>query len=117
MNVKISYKHLEHSPALDLKINEKSERITKYLHGSYHVDWVCWTDENEHWAELKVHSDQGDFFAKASTDSMYKTLDKVIHKIERQLDKEKDQRNKIHNKPGAKVYTDSEVVTEVEEEF
>ena len=104
MKVKISCKHLEHSPWLDMKIQEKSERISKYLNGNVSVDWVCWTDEGSHWAEVKVHNGHEDFFAKASTESMYKTLDKVIHKLERQLEKQKDQRNRMHNQTGVKKF-------------
>jgi ribosome-associated translation inhibitor RaiA len=42
-------------------------------------------------------------FAKGSADSLYKTLDKVVERAERQLEKHKDQQNRIHRKSGAVV--------------
>lgn len=114
MKVKISYKHLEHSPAIDERIFEKCEHISKYLNVNDPVDWVCWADEGHHWAEVKIHNSHGDFFAKASSESMYKTLDVVIHKLERQLQKEKDQRNKMHNRAGVKKLEPAELAEEMD---
>lgn len=100
MKLKISFKHLEHTPALDQRIKEKSERLEKYFQGNVQVQWVCWVHESEHWAEIKVHGPKCDFFAKAQSDNMYKSLDLVIDKIERQVEKQKDvRRNKIHQAP------------------
>ncbi len=100
MKLKISFKHLDHTPALDQRIHEKSEKFEKYFQGNTNVQWFCWVHNNEHWAEIKVHGPKFDFFAKASADNMYKSLDLVVEKIERQLEKQKDQkRNKLHSKP------------------
>lgn len=100
MKLKISFKHLDHTPALDERIREKSEKFEKYFQGNTNVQWFCWVHNNEHWAEIKVHGPKFDFFAKASADNMYKSLDLVVEKMERQLEKQKDQkRNKLHSKP------------------
>ena len=98
MKLKISFKHLEHTPALDERIKEKSEKFEKYFQGNVTVQWVCWVEDNKHWAEIKVHGPKFDFFAKASSDNLYKCLDLVCEKIERQFEKQKDQkRNKMHS--------------------
>lgn len=98
MKLKISFKHLKHTPALDERIKEKTERLEKYFQGNINVHWVCWVHEDEHWAEIKVHGPRFDFFAKASTDNMYKSLDLAIDKIERQFEKQKDmKKNKLHH--------------------
>ncbi len=100
MKLKISFKHLDHTPALDERIREKSEKLEKYFNGDIHVQWVCWVHENQHWADIKVHGPKFDFFAKASSDNMYKSLDIVIEKIERQVEKQKDHwKNKLHTDP------------------
>lgn len=97
MKLKISFKHLEHTPALDERIREKSEKFEKYFQGSTNVQWFCWVHNNEHWAEIKVNGPKFTFFAKASADNMYKSLDLVVEKMERQIDKQKEQmRNKLH---------------------
>lgn len=100
MKLKISFKHLEHTPALDQRIHEKSEKFEKYFQGNTTVTWTCWVQDNFHWAEIKVHGPKFDFFAKASADNLYKCLDIVCDKMERQLEKQKDQkRNKMHSHP------------------
>jgi|GEM_PF-269678 len=97
MKLKISFKHLKHTPALDERIKQKSEKFEKYFQGNISLEWVCWVHENEHWAELKLHGPKFDFFAKACADNMYKSLDLVVDKMERQIEKEKDiKRNKLH---------------------
>jgi putative sigma-54 modulation protein len=100
MKLKISFKHLEHTPALDQRISEKSEHFKKYFHGNITVQWLCWVHNDEHWAEVKIHGPKFDFFAKASADNLYKSLDLVVEKVERQFEKRKDMsRNKIHKEP------------------
>lgn len=97
MKVNITFKHLDHTPALDERIHEKSQHFEKYFKGNITVQWFCWVQNNVHWAEVKVQGPKFVFFAKASADNMYKSLDLVVEKIERQLDKQKEQlRNKVH---------------------
>ena len=55
MKLKISFKHLEHTPSLDQRIKEKSEKFEKYFQGNTSVQWTCWVHHEEHWAEVKVH--------------------------------------------------------------
>ncbi len=98
MKVTISLKHLDHTPALDDRIREKSEQFSKYFQGTAAVNWVCWLHEAEHWAEVKIHAGHQDFFAKASTENSYKTLDKVVDRVERQLEKHKDQMKRLHRR-------------------
>ncbi|MFP5387441.1 MAG: ribosome hibernation-promoting factor, HPF/YfiA family [Bacteriovoracia bacterium] len=111
MKLTITFKHLEHTPALDERIREKSEKLHKYLGGHLDVQWICGIEDNEHWAEVKIHGGHNDFFAKASADNMYKCLDKVIEKVERQLEKQKGSHNKIHSRNRVPVTeNESEVV-------
>lgn len=97
MNLKTSFKHMNHSPALDQRIHEKSEKFEKYFQGNLKVEWFCWVHGDEHWAEVKIHGPKFNFFAKAQADNMYKTLDLVVDKMERQIDKQKKmKREKLH---------------------
>ncbi len=97
MRLKISFKHLKHTEALDDRIKEKSEKFEKYFQGNTNVQWLCWVNNEEHWAEVKVTGPKFTFFAKASADNMYKSLDLVVEKMERQIDKQKElKRNRIH---------------------
>jgi putative sigma-54 modulation protein len=117
MKLKISFKHLKHTPALDERIKEKSEKLDKYFEGNTNVSWVCWVHGDEHWAEIKVHGPKFDFFAKAYADNMYKSLDLCIEKMERQFEKKKDiYKNKIHGAPTPK-YREIEALVSDETEY
>jgi putative sigma-54 modulation protein len=119
MKLKISFKHLDHTPALDQRITEKSEKFEKYFQGNTNIHWFCYVHNNEHWAEIKVHGPKFDFFAKASADNLYKSLDLVVEKMERQIDKQKDlMRNKIHASPlETPKYKEIQKMIRDEEEF
>lgn len=100
MKLKISFKHLDHTDALDERIKEKSEKFEKYFQGNTNIHWICWVKDDKHWAEMKMHGPKFDFFAKGHADNMYKALDIVVEKMERQIEKQKDMtRNKLHNHP------------------
>lgn len=95
MNISISYKHMESSPAIDAKIREKSEKILKYFEGDINLKWVCSVDAGEHSAEVEVSGFRGaPIFAKASSDNMYKNFDEVIQKVSRQARKRLTKENK-----------------------
>jgi len=98
MKIKISFKHLEHTPSLDQRIHEKSEKFKKYFQGNTVIHWFCWVHNEEHWAEIKVNGPKFSFVAKGCSDSMYKSLDLAVEKMERQIDRQKDlKRNKMHS--------------------
>ncbi len=85
MNVNITFRHMEHTPALDQVIREKSEKFTKWFGPKTQVQWVCWKEGADHFSEVKVHSGHEEFFAKAHADDLYKTFDLVLHKIQNQM--------------------------------
>lgn len=100
MKIVSSFKHLEHTPALDQKIQEKSERLSKYLDGNFEVHWTCSVrDDGAQLAEIKLVGPSIDYHASAHSDRLYKSLDLVINKIERQIQKKKDKwKSKINKK-------------------
>lgn len=98
MKLTISFKQLEHTPALDARIQEKSEKFEKYFQGNISVQWTCSIHNGYHWAEIKLHGPKLDFFAKAGAENLYKALDMVVDKMERQIEKQKDmKRNRLHS--------------------
>lgn len=85
MNVNITFRHMEHTPALDEIIRTKSEKFSKWLGQATDVKWTCWTEGLDHCAEVTVHSGHKEYFAKAHADDMYKAFDLIVHKIQNQL--------------------------------
>jgi putative sigma-54 modulation protein len=85
MKCTISFRNLEHTPSLDEKINEKSKKLEKYLGPTADVKWVCWVENNDQFAELKVNDGKSNYIAKANSENLYNTLDLVINKITNQI--------------------------------
>lgn len=85
MNVNITFRHMEHTPALDNLIREKSEKFAKWMGPTTDVNWTCWTDGANQGSEVRIHSGHQEYFAKAQDDDLYKTVDQVVHKIQNQL--------------------------------
>ena len=99
MQLKMTFKNLEHSPALDEKIREKTAKFENYVHGRSAFHWMCWKDSLEKYhVEIKAVGPHLEFFAKCEHDNFYKCIDLVVDKMERQFEKHKSKKeNRIHN--------------------
>lgn len=85
MTVNITFRHMEHTPALDQLIREKSEKFSRWLGVQAQAQWTCWMDGIEHYSEVTVNAGGQQYFAKAHSDDLYKSIDLTIHKIQNQL--------------------------------
>ena len=52
MKISSSFLHLEHTPALDQKIGEASEKIAKFFDDKGSLKWFCHVDNGVHIAEV-----------------------------------------------------------------
>lgn len=99
MKLTIEFLHLEHTEALDQRIKEKSEKINKYFNGQSHLKWHCYVKDGQHFAELHINCAHSNFHAKAHSENLYKTLDIVVDRLEKQINKKKQKvKNRIHRK-------------------
>lgn len=100
MKIVSTFKHMDHTPALDEKIEAKTQKLKKYFEGNFEVQWTCSVKEDgKHAAEVKVVGPSFEYHATAASDSLYKSLDQVIQKVERQVHKKKDKwKNHISRK-------------------
>ena len=90
MEVLIEFRHLEHTPSIDLAIREKSEKIsTLFGDNQGKIEWKCWVEHKEHVSDVLVTHRGKQFFAKTSSDDMYKSIDQVLKKLEHQISKTK----------------------------
>ena len=85
MDLQVTFRHIEHTAALDTVIQEKAHKFEKWFHGSYKVHWTCWKDGDEFISEVHLHHNHTDYVAKAHDRDMYKTFDQVVHKIQNQI--------------------------------
>jgi len=99
MDINISYRHITSTDSLDEKIHQKAIKLKKYFQGRINVEWICSVDKDIHASDVTITGDHFTYHAKAEADSLYKTFDEVIPKLEKQLAKRKDKtRNIIHKK-------------------
>lgn len=87
MNLNITFRHMDHTPALDTIIREKSGKFEKWFGPTTDVRWTCWKEGIDFCSEVTIHSGQQEFFAKAHGDDLYKTFDLIVHKIQNQAKK------------------------------
>jgi putative sigma-54 modulation protein len=86
MNVEISFRNLDHTPALDELIRKKSEKLGRHFSDGVSINWVCWTEKNEHTSTINIKDRRDEFFAKAASDSLYKSVDLAISKVVAQVE-------------------------------
>lgn len=86
MNLQITFRHMEHTPALDDMIREKSQKFTKWFGDAATIHWTCWVEGVEQWSEVKILAGHKDYFAKAHATDLYKSFDLVIQKIHNQME-------------------------------
>ena len=99
MNLNISYRHTDSSPAVNERIEEKINHLSKFFEDQIKVDWVCSVQKERHRSEANVHAGHWHFHAEDESDSLYKTIDNVISKLERQLgDKDAQVKDKLHRR-------------------
>lgn len=85
MNLNITFRHMDHTPALDQIIRDKSVKFEKWFGTQSDIRWTCWREGVDHCSEVHVNSGNEKYFAKAESDDLYKTIDLVIHKIQNQM--------------------------------
>lgn len=87
MKLTTSFKHLDHTQALDEKIKEKSQHLKKYIGRHDLIKWTCTVKEGVHYALAHISGPHFNLVANAHCDNLYKALDIIIQKLIRQLDK------------------------------
>ena len=108
MKITASFLHLEHTQALDGKIKEASEKLTKFFHDKGTIKWSCYVKNGQHFAEVYFHAPHCEYHATSCSDNLYHSIDMAVEKIEKQLFKKKDKFNKLHRTHGEITILDPE---------
>ncbi|MBI4577419.1 MAG: ribosome-associated translation inhibitor RaiA [Planctomycetes bacterium] len=122
MNITISGRHVEVSSAMRDFVEEKVERLERYLNRIRKIDVVMSVEAGKSTVELIVSTKRGqNLVAQAGHDDMYAAMDLVLDKVERQLTKVKEKLKshrlrKAEPEPGS-VRTDAASGEEAEETY
>ncbi len=89
MSMQISGHGIEVTAALSDLINKKFSRVKKHFDQITSAHIILDVHKTEQMAEATIHIPGHEIYAKADSDDMYKTIDLLMDKIIRQLDKYK----------------------------
>ncbi len=90
MQINLSGKHIEITPALKDYLSEKLQKINRHITGITQVHAVLSVDKLQHIAEAKINVPGGQLFAKAIATDMYAAIDVLIDKLDKQAVKHKE---------------------------
>jgi putative sigma-54 modulation protein len=97
MELIVSYHNMESSAGVESHIREKCEKLKKYLDGNFKINWTCEVNKLEHKSHVTITGKDMNYHADAVEDNLYKTIDSVLAKLEKQVAKKKEMMtNKIH---------------------
>ncbi len=94
MEVMITGKQLDVTPALKEYVETRAKKIEKYTTNATKAIFTLKVEKYRHLAEVLVKVNGFILQSEQETDEMYVSVDKAISKIERQLKKHKE---KLHN--------------------
>jgi putative sigma-54 modulation protein len=87
MNISITFRHMDATDAVKTYATEKVGRLQRFLRTPLkgQVTLSCQQDRLHH-VEVDVHAGHDRFHAHETSEDMYASVDKVIDKIERQIE-------------------------------
>lgn len=96
MQINISGHHLELTDAIKSYIDEKFEKLGRHSDHITSTNVTVSVEKNRQKAEANVHVSGKDLFADAEADDLYKAIDLLTDKLDRQLLKHKEKAKSHH---------------------
>lgn len=90
MEVRVSFKDMEPSPAVRNFTLAKTEKLAKFFRGRIQVSWHFSVERERQVAHCHIVGKNIDYFGQAETTDLYASIDEVVAQIERQLRKHKE---------------------------
>lgn len=98
-------------------LEDKTGKLERYVHGHFHARWNISYEQDEHEAHLHITANNVDMVGKARHHILLTAIEEAVDKVERQLNKHREQVQDHHakDKPLALV-AGMEDVAEADEE-
>ena len=106
MNINISARHVDLTPALKEYIENKLSKVEKRFENITSVHVVISVEKLQHIAEARIHVSGADIIAHSSNENMYASIDTLSDKLDRQIIKHKEKLKNHKHKP---VPADTEI--------
>lgn len=95
VKVSVTFRHTRPTAALKRYTVEKAQKIGKYLYRPAEAHVVLAADSKDQYlAEVTLQSGRLNLHSKEGTADLYQAIDQALHKIERQVKKEKNRLEK-----------------------
>jgi putative sigma-54 modulation protein len=101
MEIEITGRQMEITPALRDYVNGKVGRAEKYVNRSFGAHVILEVDKLRHIAEIIMHVKGAQLTAREDGEEMYASIDGAMTKMEQQLRRYKDKLS--HHKGGASL--------------
>jgi putative sigma-54 modulation protein len=85
MNIAITFRHLDATESIKAYATEKVGRLQKFLRQPMAARVTLCLEKHETSAEVQISSGSEHIEAKETSEDMYAAIDKVIDKLERQI--------------------------------
>ncbi len=90
MNLQLSGRHLEVTPAMRSYMIEKLNRVTRHFEHVIDINIIVSVSKLEHKVEANMHVRGKDFHAECIDENMYAAIDRLVDKLDRQIVKHKE---------------------------
>lgn len=90
MQIHITGRHFDVTTALDTYVKEKLLKISRHFDHITSIQVICGLEKSQQLAEATVHLPGDKLFASTEADNMYKAIDLLIDKLDRQIIKFKE---------------------------
>jgi len=90
MNLQLSGRHIEVTPALRDYVLHKLDRITRHFDHVIDVNVVLSVEKSQHRIEANVHVSGKDIFLESRGTDMYAAIDDLADRLDRQIIKYKE---------------------------
>jgi putative sigma-54 modulation protein len=89
MQISMTFRHMDPSDAMKELVEDKVAKVKKYLQGPIDANVVLSMERYLHVCDVTISSGGQTYKGREESDDMYTSIDRVMEKIERQIDRVK----------------------------
>jgi len=89
MQISMTFRHMDPSDAMKELVEEKVAKVKKYLQGPIDANVVLSMERYLQVCDVTISSGGQTYKGREESDDMYTSIDRVMDKIERQIDRVK----------------------------
>ncbi|MCW8956681.1 MAG: ribosome-associated translation inhibitor RaiA [Gammaproteobacteria bacterium] len=98
MQINLTGHHVEITDSLRNYVEEKMERVERHFDKVSNTHVILSVENVRHKAEATIHMSGNNVFAESTEDDMYKAIDSLVDKLDRQVKKHKEKITNHHHK-------------------